>query len=123
MAAQMDVVARIQLNLAMVRVSISSGISKLLQRGETAERIEQMADAVAASGKAFELETERRVSTPWQRCCGRGRWIDWVFPCVPLWRWLQPRQRCAELVRRCSLLLDQSTVYVVSAWARRQSSP
>ena len=83
----MDLVQKIQLNLAMVRLSLVNGIARILERGETAERIEAMAKVVAESGKAFEIETEKRVSTPWQRCCGKGRWIQWVCPCIPLWHW------------------------------------
>ena len=98
----MDLMQRIQLNLAMVRVSLAAGIAKLLERGETAERIEAVAKAVAESGKAFELETERRVSTPWQRCCGKGRWIHWACPCIPLWQWMEITQRITSLFEQCT---------------------
>jgi len=99
----MDLVQKIQLNLAMVRVSLIRGISLLLERGETAERIEAVANAVSASGKEFEIQTERQFSTPWQKCCGRGRWIQWVFPCVPLWHWSGIGPRLVEVRDRlCS---------------------
>jgi hypothetical protein len=87
----MDLVQRIHLNLSVVRVSLSAAIAKLLARGETIEHIEAVSSAVCESGKAFERETEKQVSTPWQRCCGRGRWIRWVCPCVPLYGWLRQR--------------------------------
>jgi|WetSurMetagenome_2_1015567.scaffolds.fasta_scaffold00074_17 hypothetical protein len=99
------VIHKIQLNLAMVRVSLVSGIARLLERGETAERIEAVAKAVSESGKAFERETEKQVSTPWQRCCGKGRWLHWVCPCIPLWHWSGLGQRLVAVKDRLVLLL------------------
>lgn len=106
------VIHKIQLNLAMVRVSLVSGIARLLERGETAERIEAVAKAVSESGKAFELETEKRVSTPWQRCCGKGRWMQWVFPCIPLWHW-------SGLGPRLSTARDKAMSFIRWPWQQR----
>lgn len=89
----MDLVQRIHLNLAITRVALSGAIARLLSRGETIEHIEAVSEAVCESGKAFERETERQVSTPWQRTCGKGRWIQWVCPCIPLCRWTGIPQR------------------------------
>ena len=87
----MELVERIQHNLERIRTTLWHSIGQMLERGETAERIELVAVAVAASSKTFDVETERHVATPWQRCCGRGRWVQWVFPCIPLWKWCRAR--------------------------------
>ena len=100
MKTGMDLVQQIQFNLSVVRVSLLGAISRLLERGETAERIEAVAKAVAESGKAFELETERRFSSPWERSCGRGRWKHWVCPCIPLWHWSGLHERFILLRNR-----------------------
>lgn len=96
----MNLVQQIQVNLAIVRVSLLGAITRLLERGESAERIEAVAKAVAESGKAFELETERHYSSPWQRSCGKGRWKHWVCPCVPLWHWSGLHERFISLRER-----------------------
>ena len=83
----MELVERIQSNLRTVRATLWHSIGQLLQRGETAERIEMVAIEVAKSSKAFDVATEKRTASPWQRCCGRGRWIHWLVPCIPLWQW------------------------------------
>jgi hypothetical protein len=106
----MDLVQRIHLNLSIVRVSLSGAIAKLLARGETIEHIEAVSAAVCESGKAFERETEKQVSTPWQRCCGRGRWVQWVCPCIPLCGWLGITQwmtRCYHDVRERTCFISE----------------
>jgi hypothetical protein len=89
----MELVQRIHLNLALTRVALAGAIARLLSRGESIEHIEAVAEAVCESGKAFERETERQLSTQWQRTCGKGRWIQWVCPCVLLCRWTGIPQR------------------------------
>jgi len=83
----MELVERIQINLERVRTTLWHSIGILLERGETAERLELAALEVAASSKTFDVETEKQYVSPWRRCCGRGRWRQWVFPCGALWHW------------------------------------
>jgi hypothetical protein len=96
-----SMVQKIHLNLSVVRVTLAAGINRLLSRGESIERIEAVAAAVSESGKAFHVEVERQVSTPWQRCCGKGRWMQWACPCVPLCRWLGVPQKLCLLYEDC----------------------
>jgi len=84
----MDTVQRIHLNLSVTRVSLAAIVARILARGETIEHIEAVSDMVCETGKAFEQEAERHTRTPLQRCCGRGRWLQWVCPCIPICRWL-----------------------------------
>ncbi len=37
--------------------------------------------------RVLAVATEKRTASPWQRCCGRGRWVHWLVPCIPLWHW------------------------------------
>jgi hypothetical protein len=84
-----ELIERIQRNLISTHATLWGSLNKLMQRGETAERLELVAIVLAESSKAFDVDTERHVATPWQRCCGRGRWVQWVFPCIPIWQWLR----------------------------------
>ncbi len=82
-------IARIQRNLSDTRATLWMSVSRLLQRGESAERLEVLGAAIVENSKLFDVETERHVATPWQRRCGRGRWLQWLCPCIPIWRWVR----------------------------------
>jgi len=63
MNAGSALVERIQRNLELVRVTLWSSIGRILERGETAERIEQVSIAVAASSQMFNDETIRQIAS------------------------------------------------------------
>jgi len=75
----------IQDNLDAVKTAFFTKLfPRILNRGGTTESLIAMAEDVEMSSRLFKEEMEEKTATRCQRCCGKGRWLFWVFPCIML---------------------------------------
>ena len=93
----------VETKLVEVKMALRASIAKLLARGETTEALLEKAEATSESSQLFADEVERRApKTLWQRHCAKGRWVNWMFPCVPLGKWLwKSTEKCRRETHCC----------------------
>ena len=85
-------ISRIQRNLEDIRASLFKSITALMNRGETTEVLLEKAIVIRESSQLFEEMAEKmEPKSCWQRHCSKGKWMNWVFPCLPLCRWILKR--------------------------------
>ena len=86
-----ELIARIHSNLQITRHLLWNNMMRIVGRGETAERLIIMSDALQASSGTFQEEVARRMPAP-RKCCGCCK-REWLLPCVPVGQFVWHKTR------------------------------